>query len=97
MTSSPGSVTQYRASSIAAASLDEPCDRLLQVIATRERKPAVGLVLADGGSRGVHGGSRRWDVGVEVLQAKDVGIVARSRCDPIDAEARDLLEAPNAH
>jgi hypothetical protein len=60
---------------------------LLEVIAARERQPAVRVVLADRRPGRLHRGCRGWDVGVEVLQAKDVGVVAGRRGDPIDVEA----------
>ena len=81
----------------AAASIDERRDGVLQIVAAGERQPAVRLVLADGRSGCVHRGRRRRDVGVEVLQAKDVRIVAGRGRDAIDAEARDVVQTPNAH
>jgi hypothetical protein len=70
---------------------------LLEVIAARERQPAVRVVLADRRPGRLHRGCRGWDVGVEVLQAKDIGVVAGRRGDPIDVEAWDVRKPPDAH
>jgi hypothetical protein len=81
----------------AAATLDERRHRLLEVVATGERQPAVRVVLADRRPGGLHRGGGGRDVGVEVLEAQDLGVVAGCSGDAVDVEARDVLETPDAH
>jgi hypothetical protein len=81
----------------AAAPLDVGGHGLLEVVAAGERQPAVCLVLTDRGAGRRHCGGRGWDVGVEVLQAQNVGVVAGRRGDPVDAEPGDVLKTPDAH
>ena len=81
----------------ASAPLDLRSHRLFEVVAAGERQPAVRVVLADGGPRRLDHGHVGRDVGVEVLEAQDVGIVARGGGDAIDAEAGDVGEAADAH
>jgi hypothetical protein len=69
---------------------------LLEVVAARERQPAVRVVLSDRRAGRLDRGRRGRDVGVEVLQAEDVRVVAGRRGDAVDAEARDVLETRDA-
>src|SRR5437660_1206565 len=55
------------------------------------------LVVANGCSGCLPGGSRRRDIRVEVLHAKNLWIGASRGCDSIDVEAGDLRETPDAH
>jgi len=80
-----------------SATLDVRRDGFLEVVAAGERQPAVRVVLADRRPGRLHGLCRGRDVGVEVLHAKNVGIVARRCGDAIDVEPRDVLETPDAH
>ena len=70
---------------------------VLQVVAPRERQPAIGFVLFQGLTCGGDSRGRRRHVGIEVLHAQDVGVVAGLRRDAVDAEAGDVIQAPHAH
>src|SRR5256712_13249482 len=80
-----------------AVSLDVVGHRVFEIIPAREWQPAVRLVLADGRSGRLHGGFGWREVGVEGLHPKDVRIGAGRGRDPIDVEAWDLRETPDAH
>src|SRR5206468_5082355 len=81
----------------AAAPVDEAADGVLEVVAPGEREPAVGVVGAERGASGVDRLSRRRDVGVEVLQPKNVGVVTSSRRNAVDVEAGDVVQPLDAH
>src|SRR5581483_5613911 len=81
----------------AAAALDVGGDGFLQVVAAREREPAVRIVRPDRCPGRLDRLRRRRDVGVEVLEPEDVGIVAGRGGDAVDVEPRDVLEPPDAH
>jgi len=59
--------------------------------AAGEREPTVRVVGVDGS--GVSRLSRRRDVGVEVLEPKNVRVVTSGRRNAVDVEAGDLIEA----
>jgi hypothetical protein len=81
----------------AAAPLDVRGHRVLQVVAAGEREPAVRIVFADRGPGRLDRFLRRPNVGVEVLQPKDVGVVTCRCRDAVDVEPGYALEAPDAH
>jgi hypothetical protein len=68
-------------------------DRLPELEPARERQIAVVLVAADrlaGGQDRLGWGGQ---VGVQVLEPEDVGIVAGGFGDPVDGEPRDALQS----
>ena len=62
-----------------------------------ERQPAVGIVFSHRLSGRLQRGLGRTEVGVEILQVEDVGVIAHRQGHPIDSESGNAGHPSGAH